>query len=60
MSMPIYLDAAEKYKSLRVMNPHQRCLQVKVKNWNENKQIRPRNHDLSRSQEIKLIWTLDV
>ena len=33
----------------RVRNPHQRCLQAKVKNWNE----------LSWSLEINLIWTFD-
>ena len=31
---------------LRVMNPHQRCLQAKVKNWNEP--IQPKSVDLTR------------
>ena len=42
------------------MNPHQRCLQAKVKNNNELKQVMPKSKDLSRSLEIKLIWTFDM
>ena len=37
------------------MNPHQRCLQAKVKYWNEPKQVMP-----SRSLEINAIWTFDT
>ena len=37
----------------RVMNPHQRCLQDKVKHWNEPKQVMPKSQGLSRSLEIK-------
>ena len=44
----------------RVMNPHQRSLQAKVKNWNELKQVMPKSQDLSRSLEIKPIWTFDT
>ena len=36
----------------RVMNPHQRCLQAKVKYWNEPKQVMPK----SKSVEINAIW----
>ena len=36
------------------MNPHQRCLQAKVKNWNEPKQVMPKSKDLSRSQQNKV------
>ena len=36
----------------RVMIPHQRCLQVKVKYRNEPKQVMPKREDLSRSLEI--------
>ena len=44
-----------------VLNPHQRCLiQPKVKNWNEPKQVMPKNLNLSRSLEIKTIWTFDM
>ena len=39
------------------MNPHQRCLEVKVKYRNEPKQVMPKSEDLSRSLEIKPIWT---
>ena len=44
------------------MNPHQRCLQAKVKNQNERKQVHvmPKSQDLSRSLEIKIIWTFDT
>ena len=42
------------------MNPHQRCLQAKVINWNEPKQVMPKSKDLSRSLEIKPIWTFDT
>ena len=41
----------------RVMNPHQRCLQAKVKYRNEPKQVMPKSEDLSRSLEIHAIWT---
>ena len=39
----------------RIMNPHQRCLQAKVKYRNE-----PKSEDLSRSLEINAIWTFDT
>ena len=42
------------------MNSHQRCLQAKVKNRNEPKEVMPKSQDLSRSLEIKLIWTFDM
>ena len=35
------------------------CLQSKVKNRNEPKQVMPKSKDLSKSIEIKLIWTFD-
>ena len=41
------------------MNPHQRCLQAKVKYWNEPKQVMPKSEDLCRSLEINAIWTFD-
>ena len=44
----------------RVINPHQRCLQAKVKYWNGPKQVMPKSEDLSRSQEINAIWTFDI
>ena len=44
----------------RVKNPHQRCLQAKFKYWNEPKQVMPKSEDLSRSLEIKPIWTFDT
>ena len=46
----------------RVMNPHQRCLEAKVENWNEPKQVMPKSNakDLSRSLEIKPMWTFDT
>ena len=44
----------------RVMNPHQRCLQAKVKYRNEPKQVMPKSGDLSRSLEINAIWTFDT
>ena len=44
----------------RVMNPHQRCLQAKVKYRNQPKQVMPKSKDLSRSLEIKPIWTLNT
>ena len=44
----------------RVMNPHQRCLQAKVENWNEPKKVMPKSTYLSRSLEINLIWTFDT
>ena len=44
----------------RVMNPHQRCLQAKVKYRNEPKQVLPKSQDLSRSLEINAIWTFDT
>ena len=43
-----------------VMNPQQRCLQDKVKHWNEPNEVMPKSEDLSRSLEIKLIWTFDT
>ena len=43
-----------------VMNPHQRCLQAKVKYRNEPKQIMTKSEDLSRSLEIKPIWKFDT
>ena len=39
------------------MNPHQRCLQAKVKYRNEPKQVMPKSEDPSRSLEINAIWT---
>ena len=42
------------------MYPHQRCLQAKVKYRNEPKQVMPKREDLSRSPEIKPIWTFDT
>ena len=33
----------------RVMNPHHRCLQAKVKYWNDPKQVMPKSEGLSRS-----------
>ena len=42
------------------MNPHQRCLQAKVKYQNEPKQVMPKSEDLSRSLEINAIWTFDM
>ena len=42
------------------MNPHQRCLQAKVKKRNEPKQVMQKSQDLSRSLELKLIWTYDT
>ena len=42
------------------MNPHQRCLQAKVKYRNERKQVMPKSEDLSRSLEINAIWTFDT
>ena len=44
----------------RVMNPHQRCLQAKVKYRNEPKQVMPKSEDLSRSLEIKAIRILET
>ena len=41
------------------MNPHQRCLQAKVKYRNEPEQVMPKSEDLSRSLEINAIWTLN-
>ena len=42
------------------MNPHQRCLQAKVKYRNEPKQVMPKCEDLSKSLEINAIWTFDT
>ena len=42
------------------MNPHQRCLQAKVKYRNVPKQVMPKSEDLSRSLEINAIWTFDT
>ena len=44
----------------RIMNPHQRCLQAKVKYRNEPKQLMPKSEDPSRSLEINAIWTFDT
>ena len=43
-----------------VMNPHQICLQAKVKHRNEPKQVILKSEDLSRSLEIYAIWTFDT
>ena len=43
-----------------VMNPHQRCLQAKVKYRNEPKQVMPKSEDPRRSLEINAIWTFDT
>ena len=43
------------------MNPHQRCLQAKVKYTGmSQKQVMPKSEDLSRSPEINAIWTFDT
>ena len=42
------------------MNPHQRCLQAKVKYRNDPKQVMPKCENLRRSLEIKPIWTFDT
>ena len=42
------------------MNPHQRCLQAKVKTGMSQKQVMPKSEDLSRSIEINAIWTFDT
>ena len=42
------------------MNPHRRCLQAKVENWNGPKQVMPKSEGLSRSLEIKPIWIFDT
>ena len=44
----------------RIMNPHQRCLQAKVKYLNEQKQVLPKSEDRGRSLEINAIWTFDT
>ena len=44
----------------RVMNPHQRCFQAKVKYRNEPKQVMPKSEDLCRSLEINAIRTFDT
>ena len=38
----------------------QRCLQAKVKNRNKPKHVMTKSEDLSRSLEIKPIWTFDT
>ena len=38
------------------MNPHQRCLQAKVKYRNEPKHVMLKSEDLSRSRETNAIW----
>ena len=43
-----------------VMNPDQRCLQAKVKNRNEPKQVMQKCGGRSRSLKINLIWTFDT
>ena len=48
------------WRLFRVMNPHQRCLQAKVKYRNEPKHVMPKCEDLSRSLEGKPIWTFDT
>ena len=42
------------------MNTRQRCLQAKVKYWNEPKQVMPTSEDLNRSLEMNAIWTFDT
>ena len=43
------------------MNPHQRCLQAKVKNQNEPKQVMQESRPSSpRSLEINVIWIFDT
>ena len=49
------LDAPDNAMSGK--NPHQRCLQAKVKYRNEPKQVMQKSEDLSRSLKIKPIWT---
>ena len=44
----------------RVINPHQRCLQAKVTQWNEPKQVKPKRVDMRRSLEIKVTRTFDT
>ena len=55
--MPIYMHLITLFG---VINPHQRCLQAKVKYRNEPKQVMPKSEDLSRSLEINAIWTIDT
>ena len=45
-----------------VMNPHQRCLQAKVKNRNEPKQVmqKSRGRSTCRTLKVNLIWTFDT
>ena len=45
---------------IQVMNPHQRGVHGQVKNRNESKQVLPKNEDLSRSLDIRVIWKLDT
>ena len=40
------------------MNPHQRCGQAKVKNWNEPKQVKPKCVDIRWSLQINVTWTI--
>ena len=42
------------------MNPHQTCLQAKVKYRYELKEVMPKSEDLSRSLEKNAIWTFDA
>ena len=42
------------------IDPHQRCLQAKVKNRNEPKQVMANCQHLCRSLEIELIWTYET
>ena len=42
------------------MNPHQRCLQAKVKHRNEPKQAVLKSEHPSRSLEMNAIWRLDT
>ena len=41
----------------RMLNPHQRCLQAKVKYRNESKQVMAKSEGLSRLLEMNAIWT---
>ena len=44
----------------RLMNSHQRFLQAKVKNQNEQKQVMPKSKDLSRTLDMTLLVTFDT
>ena len=45
---------------ITLMNPHQSCLQAKVKHQNDPKLVMPKSQGLSWSYEIKLVWTFDT